>query len=865
MNTPSVRSCLGVLFRALLGTALFGLAVLQGADASRLRFDVPAGDAPQTLKQFAQQAKREILFPVQPVGGVKTNAVVGELTVGEALAVLLRDTELSAVEDAVSGAIVVKRDNAANGQGRRGEAAEKRAESGKETISLPEFRVSTNLDKGYRAGNSVSATRIETPIKDLPFAVSAFTEQFISDVGAHELKDILRFSSSVTGNSREFGPGNNRNTDFTVRGFLARPQRNGFGGTGYIDIATVERVEVVKGPSTLLYGQTAPGGAINYITKRPGEKQAVSVTAQAGSWDYYRAQIDANVPLIAGKVLFRINTSFENDWEYILNHTAKTQVIAPVLTWLIDDQTSVTLDFQWMNRRDAAQTFYRPSIQVPLTNRTLYPGANGGQRFPVAFFGPQIEIGNPRFNVSDPNDYRLRDFDTFNFELNRKLGDRWRARALFSYDRGAIETRQHGRGDVDMIIPAADLAGLSNNPAIYLRELLNIATLARYGATTTMTRRLQFAQDKNWDRAYQVEASGKYELPSLTWKPLVGYAYNRFQNYNFVNTLNTSLTWKIMDPSTWQESNVPNNLIPASAPTRGAGYNHGAYVVNQITAVDDRLQALGGLRWSKSFADATPAAPSFELTRTTPQVGVGFKLQRDLMVYGSYSESFTANNRLLRLRSAQATIPAKPNEGRGYEIGLKSDLLDGRVSATLAAFSIEESNSIIVRTEIQPNGTTFASDLQDGNVVRNRGIELEGVWSPTDNLQIFASASLHDPRWKSAGPGLEYIANTQPQGTAKRLASVWGRYSFDRGTLKGVWIAGGLNHTNHKAQNSNNPYVIFPTTTVFDAVVGYDWRLQGRPMSASLTWKNVGDVDDTLSLQAPRQPSRVFASVTARF
>jgi iron complex outermembrane receptor protein len=147
-----------------------------------------------------------------------------------------------------------------------------------EPVKLADFVVSTTQDSGYRAGNSVSATRIDTPIKDLPFSISAFTEQFISDIGALELLDVVNFAPGVTSGAKEFTQGNNR---FSIRGFDGdvTPQRNGFVGNRYVDSANIQRVEVVKDPASLLYGQITPGGTVNYITKRATNKDFVKVKA----------------------------------------------------------------------------------------------------------------------------------------------------------------------------------------------------------------------------------------------------------------------------------------------------------------------------------------------------------------------------------------------------------------------------------------------------------------------------------------------------------------------------------------------------------------------------------------------------------
>ncbi len=190
------------------------------------------------------------------------------------------------------------------------ETAAAAADAGNDPVVLSEFTVSTSQDQGYRAGNSVSATRIDTPIKNLPFAVNAFTEQFILDTGARDLQDIVKYAPGVTGAGREFVSGNTR---FNIRGFdTTAPQRNGFVGARYVDPVNIQRVEVVKGPASLLYGAIEPGGTVNYITKKPGEKRFAQITQDFGTDDYLRTQLDANLPLVAGKLLARVNAAFEN-------------------------------------------------------------------------------------------------------------------------------------------------------------------------------------------------------------------------------------------------------------------------------------------------------------------------------------------------------------------------------------------------------------------------------------------------------------------------------------------------------------------------------------------------------------------------
>jgi iron complex outermembrane receptor protein len=204
-----------------------------------------------------------------------------------------------------------------------------------ETVKLPSFQVNDTSDKGYLAANSVSATKIATRIADLPFAVSAFTPQFIADTGAQNIGDIVQYAAGVSNGSNGYVFA----ADFYVRGFLQYPETNGFfegtNGNNYVDVANIERVEVVKGPASLLYGQIQPGGTVNYVTKSPQPKAFRSINAEFGSYNYGRVTLDVNQPLLGDKVEARLVYSYEGDYQFVKPGRDVQTVFAPSLKWNI--------------------------------------------------------------------------------------------------------------------------------------------------------------------------------------------------------------------------------------------------------------------------------------------------------------------------------------------------------------------------------------------------------------------------------------------------------------------------------------------------------------------------------------------------
>lgn len=285
MTTPHTPCLARALLRAFALFFLCSAAAIFTAAAAdgRVAFDVPAGEAGQTLKRFAQQAKREILFPVQPVGNVTTNPVRGEFSVREALDRLLAGTELSAFEDVKTGAIVVKREPAPNAPSRR--AIDAAAAEDKSATAVRVENGAVKLDDYAVTGSRIR--RDPTELGASP--VQVFDRQAIERSGAISMSDFTRRltqnTNDLTGLTAGNGPLGAR-TLVSLRGLSQgttlvlingrRMNRSGqafsFATADYnlsgIPLASIERVEVLTDGASAIYGADAVGGVINIIMRR---------------------------------------------------------------------------------------------------------------------------------------------------------------------------------------------------------------------------------------------------------------------------------------------------------------------------------------------------------------------------------------------------------------------------------------------------------------------------------------------------------------------------------------------------------------------------------------------------------------------
>lgn len=806
-------------------------------------------------------------------------------------------------------------------------------------VRLSEFQVTTTADKGYRPGNSVSATRVDTPIKDLPFSISAFTEQFIEDIGALELLDVVSYAPGVTSGAKEFTQGNNR---FSIRGFDGdvTPQRNGFVGNRYVDSGNIQRVEVVKGPSSLLYGQITPGGTVNYITKRPTERSFVKVKQQIGTDEFWRTELDVNRAMANGRVNARLIAAYENTLAWTNPGGGDSQLLAGSVSARLTDRVNVILDYENYSRQQTPLVSMKPNLAV----NVAATAANFPRVADRARAQAYVDVGNLNlgfmdyaplphdFNYVGNGDYRNGDFDSFNAEVNMKLGTDWSARANFGWNDFKVSNKLTGLGEFTIVPAAAYLATRSRFDYVAEARANPRAVLADPSKTASalLTRRKRLEESFGDSRTYQVELTGRLQVGDVTVKPLFGAYLSEIGTGSFRRESNSAppaglanentapnqhfQPWDYNNPSTWDHTPAYNvNTIPnVNSFNESDGEETAVYGLLNASFFKDRLILIGGARWNKTETVstdfrptlATPALPpsqgaEFSAKKTTPQFGAGFKVRPDLLLFASYSESFFIEDRSLTSfnpgynpalpsgATNRVTIsePAKPTTGSGYEIGAKTDFFDGRISSTISLFHLERENRILRFRETAADGT-FPTITRQGTVDESEGVELEVTWSPMDNWQVYATLSKMDIKTtKAVFPAIPQnadpvyqaayeaayneakglILNAVPEGSAETLATLWTRYNFREGAFKNWWIGGGFVHTGDKAQRTANPTLFIESSTIFDAVVGYDWKMSRSAWSGTLSWKNIEDTEYFNANQSRGLPGRVILSISTRF
>jgi iron complex outermembrane receptor protein len=732
-------------------------------------------------------------------------------------------------------------------------------------VRVSPFDVASHLDRGYLASNSVSGSRFDTPIRDLPFAIQAFTETFIGDLKPVTLHDVARYSPGVTYRSNDFNEGN---ANLAIRGFAVssvpgavQVLRDGFHGPSILDFTNVARVEVLKGPSSFLYGQVAPGGIVNVITKSPQPRFAGTAELRLGSYGQRRAEADLTGPL--GPTLFyRLSASYDQDIDYWKPYDGRSRGFAPSLLWQPSERVSVALRYEHYRKLETPQLMQKPG------------------------YGRQAGV------VPTPQDPNLLGVDV------PGLPDDWNSMSLIDYRRSEtdglsawldLRASEHWdlRGGVSRLVYSVDALfsgnfGMSNNTTFLQGRRLRRQTYDNAGTTVSL------------------DAIGRYRFEAASLRLLLGaqLVRRRFDNRAGQAPNDPALgndpiasplpLWDLRDPATWNRVvAIPYETLTESAADRASHYrDRSLHAGSTLGLFDERLLLLAGWRLtdteSRSDNRLTAQTERFEARRVTPQFGALLRLSPQLSAFASYAESFVPGTQVLTRPDGTRT-PAAPTEGRGWDLGLKAELLEGRVSGTLTLFDLRNRGVVTDLAQTDSSGAVRIDSVQSGQQ-RSRGVELDATLQPTPAWQVYLSYSAmkarivevtgndaallaQDPATLDAAGRLNYknvflLHGAPLQMSAPHLANLWTRYDFRAGALAGAYLAGGANPGRDQTVLPDGPPSARQTYTLWNAQAGYSWAADGRRMTLELVGRNLGGAQYRPSQSTRARPREVLLAFT---
>ncbi|WP_409562925.1 TonB-dependent siderophore receptor [Hyphomicrobium sp. MC8b] len=643
----------------------------------------------------------------------------------------------------------------------------------------------------YLAAATETGMKTDTPLNEIPQSISVVGAEQIRDQDAQSVQDALRYVPGVVAD----GYGLDSRTDGPIiRGSTEVPEyldglRRTFGYYTYnyrLEPYFLERIEVLRGPASVLYGQAAVGGIINSVSKRPQSETAGEIGVQYGSFDFKQVNFDLTGPMTTdGKWSYRL-TGVARDADTQVKYVPNDRyALAPAISYRPDNNTTITVigDFQRDRTGSTAQFF--PHIG------TIFPNVNGKRITWDTFAG-------------EPGDH----YDT----------DAMAGTVLVEHKFNSWLKLQHASRYADI---HNDYSAVAVN-----WDYLDAAQeeLSRY-RWMSITDTQVFNQDTNLE--------AKFGTGPLEHKVLAGIDFTHFhatQGWDYAYDANPDFSQRpfniyhpVYGDANWVGSSCAGQSYAFTAAPKTPACDRQSVVQTGLYGQDQiRLGnwlAVLGLR--HDWVDNTTNGSSQADEATTYRAGLMYEFSNGFTPYFSYAESFIPVVGFARTGAA-----FNPQEGRQYEVGFKYQPVGSYFSINSAIYDINDTGRLVA-DPINPN---YSAQIGEAEV---KGFEIELVGRLTKNLKSVLGYSYTQAEY--AGD-YEYAGN-QIESIPKNVASLWAVWDFDQPGLKGWSMGGGVRYIGASWDETNTIQV--PDVTLFDAMIAYEtehwrWQLNGKNLENKL-------------------------------
>ncbi|WP_323164682.1 TonB-dependent siderophore receptor [Pseudomonas atacamensis] len=756
-------------FAIAFGTPLISSPLLAAEQASSVRaYNLPAAPLSTTLNQIASQGGLALSLNPALAAGKTSAPVNGQYDAAGALRAALRGTGLQ-LEQSSAGTYTL----VAVPEG---------------TLALPEtsvigvenFESAWGPVEGYTATRTAAGTKTDTALVEAPRSISVATRQQMDDRSVHSLDDAVRYMPGITASSY----GSDTRADWLrVRGFEPTqfldglPLPKGVYANPKQETWNLDRLALLRGPASSVYGQTPPGGLLDMVSRRPSAEASSEIQLQYGS-DNHRQINFASTGKIdeAGQFLYGLSGVVRDSGTQVDHVDNKRYNIAPSLTWNIDDDTKLTLLSQF-TRDDTGIT----SQFLPIQGTKI--------KSPLGDISHHKNLGDPDWEYYDRTYYAL------GYAFEHRLNDVWQFKQNLRYTK-------------------SDLSFQSLTPGSY--PFTTVDAEGNVGRTSTSVDEdiSQFAVDNNFQADF---ATG-----DIRHTLLLGLDHQR-SNTNYTSIFGDGLQTNVINPIYGQ---------PIVRPARSTAfydynqktYQTGLYVQDQM-ALDQWRLTLGGredwVHTSTQFINQSDATNTQRDKKFSGNAALSYVFDNGFVPYLSYAESFQPTTGA----DATSTGSLKPTEGKQWELGIKYQPPGSKTLLTAAVYDLTQKN-VAVNTFV--NNVSVTSQTGE---VKVKGLELEAVSDVTDNLKVIAAYTLAKSEVQKGvdkGNRLQLMPNQQ--------ASLWTDYTWHAGVLDGFGIGAGVRYTGNTYGDKANTWLgKADAYTVFDASVHYDLgRLDNSLKGASL-------------------------------
>lgn len=696
-----------------------------------------------------------------------------------------------------------------------------------EVIVLSEFRVSPADAEGYQATSALSGTRFNIPLSELPKAIDVITEAFIEDIGALDMYDALRFTAGVESNSAP-GIDDITGNNFVLRGISAQTTtyRNGYRSFGRTDPIMIQRIEVIRGPSSVFSGPIEPGGTINIITRRPNRRTSATLRGRYASYDRYRGEAILNTPLGSQKQAgVRVGISHEDYGSPYEFAGSRKTFIGAATDFRISKNSSLSFDFQYL------KMFVRPAAPIPYLNSA---------------------VTNPTIDRFEPNVRR---------EFNRQGPD-------------AYSDNMQTQANIDFLHNFNETFSL--HAGIYHR-VQDLSRLLVGGSTriteSTVTGRRTAARTAtyepgaySWAIAPQAYLLGNFQHDKFQNRAVIGAEYSRGKSRNDIFT--RTLPGVNIDQFILSEYSLGDpSAYPVTELRRTEDRQLGLSFNNTTKFWDGRANLLYGFRYGevrgtrerREIADPARRFTYANQNATAHSVGLSVRITRPLSVFASYSESFVPQSVISNTSFDKDGNQLPPISDKGWDIGVRYEINDGAVTATGIMFDITRKNAPTPDPDFPG---FFIAEAQ--SVARGFEANLNGKL--TRSLEIVSSYAYIQT--KITDDSRPERIGWRSTNVPRHQVTAWLNYTFRSEQLRG-WRAslGIIQKSNRRGNNTlaDLPGIQLPGFVRYDGRISYNTRIWNRSTTFTLSSQNLTDKEYLFSANGYAEGRTIMGTVSITF
>lgn len=727
-----------------------------------------------------------------------------------------------------------------------------------ELTALQEVEVIGRRESSYKNTNSFIGTKTASALKDVPQSVGYVTKELILDQGATTVNEVVKNISGVNAYTSY--------NDFSIRGFRTTGNRNsgnllnGMRAQTSLwkqsSLANIERVEVIKGPASALFGNAAPGGVINRVTKKPLLENKNSISVGVGSWNTLKTYGDFTGPLNPKKtLLYRLNVGYEKTDSFRDLQGSQSLIVAPSFSYLPTDKTRLNVDFVYQQ----------------------FDGKiDRGQAFPAdgSLYDTPISL-----SMSAANDFLKENTLNTTIGLTHKFNEWLSFNAIYLNSSYAEDMQEHTQANA------------------YYKQIGNGADAFRYADPNKVL--MTFNQRKRYfaNNSFNNYFNFTFQTGFVKHKLLVGYDYflseqkvgssgTAAQGYlskdktKVVNTYTTTtgvLAGSVQTPTT----NVP--IFDLQNPSAGNGYKdiskylykqnvlnpyeqyaHGVYVQEQMDISIVKL--LIGLRqewYTEKLNKGTTKEEQRQTKAFIPRVGLVVEATENINFYSTWLKGFQPQDADKQADADRYGGPFDYVKSELYEIGFKTEWFNKRLNATLSVYKIKQENSLEQSPRTgKPDWRVFVDE-------ESNGFEVDIVGRILSHWSIVANYAYTDARIvKLKEEGRLKDLNLQRPSTPRNAANLWTKYIVQGGKLDGLGIGVGVNYVGERLGQVGRraTAATYPDYTLLNAVLYYkvkDVQLQLNVNNLLNRTYWISGYDNLRNF--PGAPSNVNATVTYQF